>query len=912
MAGNNPLPIEPEDLLTIREADAPTIWDESPCADEQHATSAPARQGNVICGYKVIRELSTVGAEADIYVVDQDSVQRILKLYRRNIIPNEEVLRKVSDLAAKSQRHIVSLIDYGFDRQSQRWFELQEYLDLGSLRDIKLDASSEDVLKCFIGEINKGLKVLHESNILHLDLKPSNILIRSLEPPSVAFADFGVSSLLDIEVTRKITEVKGTPHYWAPESLTGIVGKEADYWSTGMILLEMFLGRHPFRGIDNKVIMYTLATKGVYIPEAVPQRLKKLLKGLLTREPQMRWGAAEVDRWLAGELDIPDYYHTDRAAQDEYSAPLQFNGVAYRSLGELAAAVSTKQELWEAFKEYLDKNYITSWLNENKDYENSLRIQKIANTSKDDPDLAVIRFIYTYRKDLPFLLYGRIISIRNIISICQQRLGGHPGQQETQIIYKLVSGMVSRYYGEYLFLTGNEPDLFHQAITLLDDKITADTYKRFHFHDDDADILTILRIFSALHDTAEFYIPKDIMANTEEHVRYIVDNDDYLFRKDFIADKSRAVYMPPALMRCISNGEFEGSGEDFLGWAHAMRTLLEDKEALTPAMFRSIVSSSIVPSPIKWHIESGSPTGSVRALQELAQLHGAGQLFNEEAVRKYFAMYSKPFGVVFAGGQFISHKTGKPLTVREYRSFSKYMANEVAPHYAVFVANTVEKLTQVSYLEISPWTRRAVQKLCDYLSALKDCRVKWTRQDMKILRELKTVFSSGTPVEEMVTLSAQEQSENLLSRVLGTSVPRHTHAFKWGAISALAGLLIGLSMFGLTVSSGVSSILIPLFFCLVLFLVRQSLVLSAPLVLLTMMIVPFERQLYETRMPGGEILMDFILLMALGVIVTGRIGVSMGKDREVRTDLDRIYNKHRARIDDVTIPVKGVDYNVNF
>ena len=197
----------------------------------------------------------------------------------------------------------------GKDTSSGRWFELQEYAKGGSLKDWLPGHSSPEQALLFLKEIVPALQLLHSNQVLHLDLKPSNILLRSADPLDLILADFGISSLLNNEVSRKMTQVKGTPLYWAPESFTGVVGKEADWWSIGIILLEQLMGKHPFQDLDTRVIMFSLTTRPVPIPEDLPGGFTLLIQGLLTRDPMKRWGFDQVSRWLSGEKGIPVFYN---------------------------------------------------------------------------------------------------------------------------------------------------------------------------------------------------------------------------------------------------------------------------------------------------------------------------------------------------------------------------------------------------------------------------------------------------------------------------------------------------------------------------------------------------------------------------------------------------------------------------
>jgi len=99
------------------------------------------------------------------------------------------------------------------------------------------------VLTQVIKEIMEGLQNLHENNILHLNLKPSNILMRENHPPQPVFTDFFLSSISSSEHMKNSVLLKDSSRYSSPELLAGVVGREADYWALGMIILELLGGR---------------------------------------------------------------------------------------------------------------------------------------------------------------------------------------------------------------------------------------------------------------------------------------------------------------------------------------------------------------------------------------------------------------------------------------------------------------------------------------------------------------------------------------------------------------------------------------------------------------------------------------------------------------------------------------------
>jgi len=96
--------------------------------------------------------------------------------------------------------------------------------------------SSQKLLVDLILQISKGLSGIHARNILHLDIKPANILISK---NTYQIADFGMASYLPVP---RGMEPEGDRAYMAPEILFGNYGKPADIFSFGLVLLEIMSG----------------------------------------------------------------------------------------------------------------------------------------------------------------------------------------------------------------------------------------------------------------------------------------------------------------------------------------------------------------------------------------------------------------------------------------------------------------------------------------------------------------------------------------------------------------------------------------------------------------------------------------------------------------------------------------------
>ncbi|TVU25889.1 hypothetical protein EJB05_28407, partial [Eragrostis curvula] len=98
--------------------------------------------------------------------------------------------------------------------------------------------------------ICEGLHYLHQQKIVHLDLKPANILLDHYMVPKIA--DFGLSKCFNEKQTRAMTSnVFGSPGYMAPENYGGLITFKSDIYSLGVIIIELLTGGKGYPDIDN-------------------------------------------------------------------------------------------------------------------------------------------------------------------------------------------------------------------------------------------------------------------------------------------------------------------------------------------------------------------------------------------------------------------------------------------------------------------------------------------------------------------------------------------------------------------------------------------------------------------------------------------------------------------------------------
>ncbi|XP_059895407.1 striated muscle preferentially expressed protein kinase isoform X2 [Gadus macrocephalus] len=108
---------------------------------------------------------------------------------------------------------------------------------------------SEDDVVAYIIQILQGLDYLHTRRILHLDIKPENIIVTYMNV--IKIIDFGSAQSFNPLFLKQFSPPIGTLEYMSPEMVKGdVVGPPADIWSVGVLTFIMLSGRSPFMEND--------------------------------------------------------------------------------------------------------------------------------------------------------------------------------------------------------------------------------------------------------------------------------------------------------------------------------------------------------------------------------------------------------------------------------------------------------------------------------------------------------------------------------------------------------------------------------------------------------------------------------------------------------------------------------------
>lgn len=138
----------------------------------------------------------------------------------------------------------------------------------------------EEVAKFYAAQVLLGVEEMHSHNILWRDLKPENILLDN--DGYIKLVDFGVSKRLK-ESTEFTSTYCGTTEYVSPEIVMGKpYDKRVDWWSFGVVLYEMVVGKGAFSGDHPNLVFRRIIEDEPEWPEdvQVSQELKDLVAKL--------------------------------------------------------------------------------------------------------------------------------------------------------------------------------------------------------------------------------------------------------------------------------------------------------------------------------------------------------------------------------------------------------------------------------------------------------------------------------------------------------------------------------------------------------------------------------------------------------------------------------------------------------
>ena len=236
-------------------------------------------------------------------------VQYALKVIDMSKCDNkDDITREVAILHMLTHPNIMRLYEVFYEVRTV--VLVTELVAGGELFDriIEKGSYSEKDAAKVMSQLCNALSYMHEKNIVHLDLKPENLLYAAPMPDeTLKVADFGLART--IVKGKEMKSVCGTPGYVAPEIISnrGCDSTAVDMWSVGVILYILLCGFPPFAESELTALFDSIRKARYDFPspwwDSISPQAKSLVKKLLVLDVTKRLSAKQVleNAWVQSE-----------------------------------------------------------------------------------------------------------------------------------------------------------------------------------------------------------------------------------------------------------------------------------------------------------------------------------------------------------------------------------------------------------------------------------------------------------------------------------------------------------------------------------------------------------------------------------------------------------------------------------
>ncbi|MGW7413520.1 serine/threonine-protein kinase [Streptomyces sp. NPDC054863] len=209
--------------------------------------------------------------------------------------------REAKVLASLSHPGIVDVHDYGEQDGAAEGDERIAYIVMELVDGQPLDEVREDEgpmpVRRALGIVAEALDALHAAHrreIVHRDVKPSNLMLR--DDGRVTVTDFGIAHSKAASRLTASHAVLGTALYIAPEQAEGIATVPAsDLYSMGVVAYELLTGEVPFSGETMlEILLKHIREPAPELPEAFPDEVRAFVARALAKLPEERYADAAV------------------------------------------------------------------------------------------------------------------------------------------------------------------------------------------------------------------------------------------------------------------------------------------------------------------------------------------------------------------------------------------------------------------------------------------------------------------------------------------------------------------------------------------------------------------------------------------------------------------------------------------
>ena len=273
--------------------------------------------GEVLDKYELLERVGQ-GGMAVVYRGLDRTLKRVvaIKILHHHLSDFQEARdrfeREAQAVAKLRHDNILEIFDYsGADdaKAAGSSYIVTEFIDGRTLKQVITDRPIQfpELGAMVMLQVCRALDHAHAAGVLHRDVKPENIMVRS--DGVVKLMDFGISHMLDLERLTVTGQLLGSPAYMAPEHVEGRqLDFRTDVFAAGIVLYQLCVGKLPFEGKNPHEVLKRIAEcKFVDPRQANPQignRLGRIILRAMAAQPSDRYPAiGEMVRAIEAYLD---------------------------------------------------------------------------------------------------------------------------------------------------------------------------------------------------------------------------------------------------------------------------------------------------------------------------------------------------------------------------------------------------------------------------------------------------------------------------------------------------------------------------------------------------------------------------------------------------------------------------------
>lgn len=309
--------------------------------------------GTLFCDRFQITEVLGGGGMGMVYRAKHLMMQRsvAIKILHTKMVGNADALKrfKVEAQAASNFSHpnILNVHDFGVSNQGQPYMVMDflEGINLTALLDTEKHVAVPRAINMFL-QMSSALAHAHSKDIIHRDVKPSNIMLVEFEGRRdfVKLVDFGIAKVLnptnaEAENLTRTGEVFGSPLYMSPEQCKGLkLDARADIYSLGAVMYRVVTGKPIFDSTDPLETMFRQVSEmpqpfAKVCPDLeIPAKLESVIFKCLDKDREKRYQSMNE---LREDLEVAAADSKSQKLSSVNTIPLEAERISTHAVSDL-------------------------------------------------------------------------------------------------------------------------------------------------------------------------------------------------------------------------------------------------------------------------------------------------------------------------------------------------------------------------------------------------------------------------------------------------------------------------------------------------------------------------------------------------------------------------------------------------